>query len=703
MAATLEQPTPLSSSAAMGDDPLYDPSRPWHAGEQEMHRLLRLPVRYENPTSAGLPARYGARIAASPLIALGTLDGKGRPWVSLTGGEKGGLAMPVAQGVLAVRAVVDVSGLDPVVGELLTAWGEGEENEGGEAGTKEGGSERRRKITLDKIVRPPNDGKLMAGLAIDLETRDRVKFAGKMIGGSMTSYAAATATTGDSPKAGEVQVAFHVLETLGNCPKYLNKKHITPHVPSPELIYHSSAQQPAAGEGGVVLPPAARELLDRADMFFLSSKHGTESMDVNHRGGPPGFMRVSQQERRDDGKTTTTTTTSLVYPEFSGNNLYQTLGNLRRDPQVGICVPDYDTGNVLYVTGTAEVLIGDKAAAYLPRTKLAVKVDIEEARFIKEGLGFRGAPIDHSPYNPTVRYLTTEKQDITTAPGALAGGVATARLKTREKITETVARYTFAFSRTEAQRLRLSRLEPWEPGQYITLDFSEELDHGWRHMADEDPQSLNDDYVRSFTISAPARPGGEGVAEPDEFEITIRRHGPVTALLSRWNMAVPLEVPVLGFAGNAEFRLVVADGDDEERRAGGAGKDRIFLAQGVGITPLMAQAPGVLEGIAADAARAGSLNLLWSLRAEDMLLAQDVLGRTPGLAETTTLFVTANKPESAGAIEAAQKKVQEMGAKIVSRRMAKDDVLSVGEKGRRKYYGCMSGVMRKALLEWMAD
>ncbi|KAJ1337962.1 hypothetical protein MN608_00820 [Microdochium nivale] len=548
----------------------------------------------------------------------------------------------------------------------------------------------------------------MAGLAIDLESRDRVKFAGKMIGASMTGYATkggGEASSrgedgGSRQKAGEVQIAVHVSETLGNCPKYINRKHITPHVPSAELVYDSSRRQSKEeeeGEGGVVLPEAARELVGKADMFFLSSKHGGGDMDVNHRGGAPGFMRVFQQRQQGgSGGGKSTTTTALVFPEFSGNNFYQTLGNLRCNPQLGICVPDYDTGDVLYVTGTAEVLIGDRAAAYLPRTKLAVKLDVEEARFVRTGLGFRGSPIDHSPYNPPVRYLTSEKHDVSATPDALAGGVAVARLKTRVTITETVARYTFALSRTEAQKNRHARLEPWEPGQYITLDFSQELDNGWQHMSDSNPQSLNDDYVRSFTISAPAKGRLEETrddSEPDEFEITVRRHGPVTAMLSRWNMSVPLEVPVLGFGGDAEFRLVVAS----------AGKDSIFVAQGVGITPLMAQVPGILKSIAADPALAGKFGLLWSLRAEDMLLAQDVLGRTPGLAGATTLFVTGKIPETTGTNEEAQDKVRDMGVKIVNRRMGKDDVLGVGEKGRRKYYGCMSGAMRKAVVEWAGD
>ncbi|KAJ1337963.1 hypothetical protein MN608_00821 [Microdochium nivale] len=110
-----DPPAP-ATAAGQDEDPLFDPNIPWHVGEQEMQRLLLPRVLYDNPTSEGMPAgRYGRRMAASPLVALGTLDGLGRPWASLAGGEVGGLLMPIAQDVLAIRATVDVSGGDPVV------------------------------------------------------------------------------------------------------------------------------------------------------------------------------------------------------------------------------------------------------------------------------------------------------------------------------------------------------------------------------------------------------------------------------------------------------------------------------------------------------------------------------------------------------------------------------------------------------------
>lgn len=221
-----------------------------------MHTLLKVPAQ-ENPTTPGLPMSYGRRVMQSSLLAVGTLDDQGRPWTTVWGGERG-FARPIAQGVLGINSNVDTQ-FDPVFNNL---WG-GEGKDG-------------------QVVNPGGgQGKDMAALSIDLKTRDRVKLAGKMIAGAIV---------GEST----IQMAMVVAESLGNCPKYLNKKEVVPHEVKAEL----------ASEG-LPLTKEAMDLIERADMLFLSSTNG-EAMDTNHRGGPPGFIRVVRNEKEG---------VELVYPE----------------------------------------------------------------------------------------------------------------------------------------------------------------------------------------------------------------------------------------------------------------------------------------------------------------------------------------------------------------------------------------------------
>ncbi|KAI2610177.1 uncharacterized protein GGS25DRAFT_487838 [Hypoxylon fragiforme] len=620
----------------------------YHPGEKAVHELLRLPHR-DNPTHRGLPQMLAYRIAISPLVAFGTLDRRGRPWATIWGGEAG-FCQPVARGILGVQASVDAR-FDPVFRALFAVEGE------------EGKGEGDRDIVDDMVVKPEG-GVLMAGLSIDLATRDRVKIAGRMVVGTATRK-------GDANAVGDLQMAFQVEESLGNCPKYLNKKHITPHTPSPELVSEGA---------GIPLPQGAVNLIRKADLFFIASRYGNQSMDTNHRGGAPGFLRILRNETPENGGVT------LVYPEFSGNRLYQTLGNLQQDPYAGLVIPDFATGNVIYLTGRTRILVGEKATAYMPRAKLAIKIDVEEARFVRDGLTFRGDVVDYSPYNPAVRRLACEKTVISTEEEADEDAIATAELINRTVITPTIARYTF---KVEA-RNKKKPLKAWRPGQHVTLDFAAELDEGYAHMRDDDPQSLNDDFVRTFTVSRPLdvdavdeQAGLRDGVKP-EFEITVRRNGSATRFLERWNSRVSLEIPVLGFGGAEGFRLPL-DGRDGVS---------VFVAAGVGITPLMAQAPGILRA----AGSGKTLRTLWSLKGEDLPLAVDVLGRIDGLGGITRLFVTGKIDTEGRAWIAA---IQELDAEVLERRMDENDVLAEGEKGKRKFYACTGPDMLRRLLKWI--
>ncbi|KAI8185733.1 hypothetical protein K4K52_009874 [Colletotrichum sp. SAR 10_76] len=562
----------------------------WHEGELAVHNLLKVPTR-PNPTSAGLPASYGYRIAAAPLLALGTLDNEGRPWTTLWGGNAGAVARPIAEDVLGVRSKVDVAD-DPVIRAL---WG-GEERE-----IKEG-----------EVVQPGGgEGKVVSGLAIDLSTRDRVKFGGKMVAGAVTTV--------NGNGGGELQIAVKIDESLGNCPKYLNKKDVRER----ETLVKGRVER------GLPLSEDAAAVVTRADMVFLSSGTG-ETMDTNHRGGSKGFVRVA---RNDDGGV------EIIYPES---------------------VSIEEETNQCKITGMASILVGQDAAAYLPRTKLAIKITASSAIFVKSGLPFTGAPLEPSPYNPPIRHLHTEQHQPAAAAASAAG---TATLLSREIITPTVARFTFG-------------LEPagrWEPGQYVTLDFAPELDVGWSHMRDDEPQSLNDDYVRTFTVSN-QRGAGQTV------EITARKKGPVTGFLWKWNTRVPLEIPVLGFGGEEAFRMGRSPGAEEE----------VFVAAGVGITPVMAQAEGVLQS-------GGRLKVLWSVKGEDLKFVKYVLDRTQGLAGVTRLFVTGRLGYSE---ESLIGEIKAAGASVERRRIEQGDVKEAAS-GKRKYFLCTGPAMLKTLNEWL--
>ncbi|KAI3393033.1 hypothetical protein diail_4809 [Diaporthe ilicicola] len=659
----------------------------WHAGELAVHKLVHVPTR-ENPTAAGLPASYGYRVQQSPLVAFGALDDEGRPWTTIWGGMPG-FATPIGHDLLTAGSLVDGKH-DPVIGALF----------GGVEDENEQGRERGRRYQMNPAEFASGGGKVVSGLSIDLATRDRVKLGGRLVEGGITMEPGPLG--GGEDGVARANMVVLVEEGLGNCPKYLNKRDIRAAVPEPRLV-----------SDALPLPREAVELLARADLFFLSTASAdSRTMDTNHRGGPPGFVRVMRNSRSDG--------VDLVYPEYSGNRLYQSLGNMHVRPLVGICVPDFDTGDVLYLTGDTKILVGAEAGKILPHTKLAVNIHVTGARYVAKGLPFRGGAPDYSPYNPPVRRLAAEKDpglpqdDSPTKPPAMA------TLIGREIITPTVARFTF--------RLETSRqLKKWKPGQHVTLDFSPELDIGWSHMREDDPTSLNDDFVRTFTVSnnpapapAPAGPEGssgisssssEDIPDGTELQITVRRHGPATGLLWKQSLRVPLELPVLGFGGSEAFRAPLGDQAEHNRSSGDGGKEVVFVAGGVGITPVLAQAPGLLLSSPSSspsgpaAGNGGGFSLLWGLRAVDLPLALDSFSRCEGLATRSHVFVSGEIAAAAQAgVDELMAQIEALGAVVTKGRLTRDDVLRRADgarEGDRKYYCCAGPEMLRALLGWL--
>ncbi|MCJ1336363.1 hypothetical protein MMC09_001639 [Bachmanniomyces sp. S44760] len=569
-------------------------------------------------------------LQTSPLLAVGTVDENGWPWASIWGGQPG-FGKVIGPSVIGIKTMVD-SFYDPVVEALLGPSRDGE------------------------VTREAPNERPWAGLAIDPARRTRVKLAGRMIGGALENIALSGDGGVEDKGVGQVQLTVKIEESLGNCPKYINKKEIVPKWPNPRIVSDS-----------LPMPDRALDLLRKADMFFLSSSTDWAHMGLNHRGGPPGFVRVQSNEVEN---------VSLVYPELSGNRLYQTLGNLQITPRAGLVFPDFDTGNALYLTGTTKILVGKDASSLLPHSNLLVKLRVERARFVQNGLPFRGGLGERSPYNPPVRFLASEKA--ITSTGFSIQQATYAILLSRELLTPTIARFRFRISDPKA-------VGSWKGGQYVTLGFEHELDQGYSHMREDDPKSLNDDYLRTFTISSEVAKSSKDTSitlalPADEFEITIRNVGVVTDYLFRYNIRAGLEVPLNGFGG--EF--IIEQAEDEIVS---------IVAGGIGITPLLAQLSSL------DVAR---IRLFWSTNLRDIGLVRDTMRRCPELARSTKLFVSSTDDPSLKDEKIELNVLRPALQELKERRLMASDVkMEAGLSSR--YYLCTSTTLRKSLLEWLVD
>jgi len=115
------------------------------------------------------------------------------------------------------------------------------------------------------------------------------------------------------------------------------------------------------------LSPDALEILARTDTSFIATssrdaeRGGAEGIDVSHRGGPPGFIHTQQAD----------TATVLTLPDYYGNFMFNTFGNLEVNPHAGLLALDFQGGALLSLSGTARVLWEDpRVAAFADAERL---------------------------------------------------------------------------------------------------------------------------------------------------------------------------------------------------------------------------------------------------------------------------------------------------------------------------------------------
>jgi predicted pyridoxine 5'-phosphate oxidase superfamily flavin-nucleotide-binding protein len=157
-------------------------------------------------------------------------------------------------------------------------------------------------------------------------------------------------------------------EVYGNCPKYIQRR---------RLLGEASSPRGSAVTSGR-LSAAQRAWIASADTLFIASFHPDSGADASHRGGEPGFVRVEDDRR-------------IVMPDYPGNAMFNTLGNLLEHPRAGLLFLDFATGDTLQVAGRA-------ALRFEPERALAVEVD--EVRETPGGHRLAWELIERSPSNP---------------------------------------------------------------------------------------------------------------------------------------------------------------------------------------------------------------------------------------------------------------------------------------------------------------
>ena len=183
------------------------------------------------------------------------------------------------------------------------------------------------------------------------------------------------------------RVVVRVDQSFGNCPKYINRKTL------------ARGRDRETGRASVVRPALdarAREIVAHADTLFIASSHlpatargRGDGVDVSHRGGRRGFVRVEA-----DG--------SLTIPDYLGNFLFNTLGNVERDRRAGLLFVDFASGDLLQLTGEAWIDWDAPEIATTAGVQRLVRVRPTEVRLLGGAFPFTAEVIDLAPQLDTI-------------------------------------------------------------------------------------------------------------------------------------------------------------------------------------------------------------------------------------------------------------------------------------------------------------
>ena len=127
---------------------------------------------------------------------------------------------------------------------------------------------------------------------------------------------------------------LEVEESFGNCNLYISR-------PETDLIAREAfARVTSNAAGGVRLTSAERDRIQGAHRFIMATA-SPRGADVSHRGGEAGFVQAGERE--------------LTFPDYPGNNMFATVGNLLEDGRCALLFPALGEGRSLQVPGRAQI------------------------------------------------------------------------------------------------------------------------------------------------------------------------------------------------------------------------------------------------------------------------------------------------------------------------------------------------------------
>lgn len=369
---------------------------------------------------------------------------------------------------------------------------------------------------LSETVNLTRQGDKIGLVGIELETRRRNR---------MNGVIAETNSSG---------FTISVDQSFGNCPQYIQQRTLTwgeQPVNAPKKIIEMSA-----------FSDEARSLIDHADTFFIASRSETLSddprsgVDASHRGGRPGFVKVDANN-------------VLSFPDFSGNRFFNTLGNIVSDGRVGLFLPDFKSGDAVFLTGRAEIIWDGADVMHFEGAERIVTVIPERIFYAKAVIPKQVNAADPWPVLEETGVWSEAKINALKIDGYR-------RFTVTRKIRESATIISFYLEPADG-----GPIENHEPGQFLPIKLT---------------SNNGESVLRTYTISQ--------ATNGNAYRLSVKREpeGKASRILhDAINQGDVIEV------GSPAGDFVLE------------GKDNpvVLISAGVGITPMMAMLDDIVQAV----------------------------------------------------------------------------------------------------------
>ncbi len=327
-------------------------------------------------------------------------------------------------------------------------------------------------------------------------------------------------------------------QSFGNCPQYIQTRDFS----------KASRYGDSSAVSFSALDEECVKAISTADTFFVASyvqsddNPEVEGVDVSHRGGRPGFVAVN-------GNT-------LTIPDYAGNNAFNTLGNFVVNPKAGLLFPNFETGELIFLSGSVEIIWeDDPVIKTFKGAERGWRFVLEKGIRIENALPFRANLIDYSPNS----MMTGDWQQAKRLQQAEQLRNKWLTFRVVKVVDETPKIRSFYLQREDK-----GELLPFHAGQYLTIRISD------KRSKTESGSAITNPMIRTYTVSsAPTDP---------YYRISVKKEesGQISKLLHQQ------------IAEGARIEAKSPEGafwiDTAARRPA------ILLAGGVGITPMISMA-----------------------------------------------------------------------------------------------------------------